>query len=69
MNKTIFVRSATHLRFYVGILECQIQIWWFKSQNKSNCHYSGTRLERTRLITNAAYNERSDITNRIESPV
>jgi CRISPR/Cas system CSM-associated protein Csm4 (group 5 of RAMP superfamily) len=35
----IFVRLATHLRFYVGTLDCQIQIWQFKSQNKLNCHY------------------------------
>jgi hypothetical protein len=34
-----FGRLATHLRFYVGTLDCQIQIWQFRSQNKSNCHY------------------------------
>jgi hypothetical protein len=39
MTEIIFVWLATHLRFYVGTLDCQIQVCQFTSQNKLNCHY------------------------------
>jgi hypothetical protein len=35
MIEIIFVRLATHLRFYVGTLNSQIQIGQLKRQNKS----------------------------------